>query len=131
MIPQASNEEIPSCFRQGLALFNEGRFFDAHEILEDAWRECDVDKPLRRHLQGMVQLAVAFHHQSRDNFVGARSVLERALKNLSGGEESFPDLDLGRLREELGEWRRFLADVSPRAVRPAAPRIVGCGFRRE
>ena len=89
-------------------LFNSGRFFDAHEVLEDAWREAPRHSPLRRHLQGMVQLAVAFHHQSKGNHVGARSVLERAVRNISGADISFPDLDLDRLRAELEIWQRYL-----------------------
>ena len=94
---------------RGLALFNSSRFFDAHEVLEDAWREAPHHSPLRRHLQGMVQLAVAFHHQSKGNHVGARSVLERAVRNISGADGSFPDLDLDRLRAQLEIWQRYLA----------------------
>lgn len=96
--------------QNGLALFNAGRFFDAHEVLEDAWREAPRHSPWRRHLQGMVQLAVAFHHESTGNHVGARSVLERATRNLNGADSSFPDLDLDRLRAELALWQRHLDD---------------------
>ena len=120
------NPEIRSPFRRGLVLFNSGHFFDAHEALEDAWRESTRGSPLRRHLQGMVQLAVAFHHQSRDNFTGARSVLDRALRNLGGAEDSFPDLDLDRLRADLADWQRYLADGAHRSLRPALPRIARC-----
>jgi predicted metal-dependent hydrolase len=107
----------------GLKLFNRGRFFDAHEVLEDVWRSLPRDQPARRHLQGLVQLAVAFHHQSTGNFVGARSVMERALRNLTGADRSFPELDLQRLREDLGIWRRYLDSASKtnaaaREVRP-------------
>jgi hypothetical protein len=101
-------QEAP--WRRGLALFNAGRFFDAHEVLEDLWREAPRNSRLRRHLQGLVQLAVAFHHQSKGNYVGARSVLERALRNLSGVEESFPELDMKRLRASLKPWREHLAE---------------------
>ena len=94
--------------QNGVVLFNAGRFFDAHEVLEDVWREAPRQSPLRRHLQGMVQLAVAFHHQSKGNQVGARSVLERAMRNISGADSSFPDLDLDRLRAELALWRQHL-----------------------
>jgi len=100
--------ESPDLTR-GLDLFNRSHFFDAHEALEDAWRESPRGVPLRRHLQGLVQLAVAFHHESRTNLVGARSVLERALRNLNGAEESFPSLDLARLRGDLADWQRHLA----------------------
>ncbi len=40
--------------------------------------------------------------------MGARSVLERALRNLDGADSSFPELDLDRLRIELAPWQRFL-----------------------
>src|ERR1700687_4512938 len=125
---------------RGLALFNSSRFFDAHEVLEDAWRESPQHSPLRKHLQGMVQLAVAFHHQSTGNLVGARSVLERALRNLQGGEASFPSLDFDLLRAELTPWRRFLhesrsldgkrsAGLDIRGEAPALPqsRVRGTG----
>jgi predicted metal-dependent hydrolase len=93
---------------RGIDLFNRAHFFDAHEVLEDVWRSVSRDQPLRRHLQGMVQLAVAFHHESTGNHIGARSVLERALRNLNGADPSFPDIDLERLRADLAPWRRYL-----------------------
>jgi predicted metal-dependent hydrolase len=99
-------------FNRGLGLFNRAHFFDAHEVLEDVWRALPRDissaRHLRLHVQGMVQLAVAFHHQSKGNHVGARSVLERAVRNISGADSSFPDLDLDRLRADLGLWRQHL-----------------------
>jgi len=97
-------------FNHGVDLFNRARFFDAHEALEDVWRSLPRDRPSRRHLQGMVQLAVAFHHESKGNPVGAHSVLKRAMRNLNSAGESFPDLDLDRLRAELELWRRYLDD---------------------
>ena len=94
---------------RGLALFNSGHFFEAHEALEDLWREAPADRPVRRHLQGLVQLAVAFHHQSTGNRIGARSVLGRALRNIEGAEQSFPEIDWDRLRGNLDQWREYLA----------------------
>jgi uncharacterized protein len=105
---------------RGIDLFNRAHFFDAHEVLEDVWRPLPRDRPLRRHLQGMVQLAVAFHHESTGNHVGARSVLERAMRNLNGADSSFPDLDLDRLRAELADWQKHLASAAPR---PKTPQI--------
>src|SRR5258708_31879446 len=58
----------------------------------------------------MVQLAVAFHHASTGNLVGARSVLKRALRNLNGADSSFPELDLDRLRSDLAPWQQYLDD---------------------
>jgi len=117
-----NNTEI----NRGVNLFNHAHFFDAHEVLEDVWRSIPRDdlhhRPSRRrlrphlrlHVQGMVQLAVAFHHESKGNLVGARSVLERALRNLKGADSSFPGLDLDALRADLADWQKHLAGAGPR-----------------
>jgi len=107
-----------SGMQHGLALFNSGHFFDAHEVLEDVWREAPRHSHRRRHLQGLVQLAVAFHHQSTGNLAGARSVLERALRNIEGAEESFPEVDWKRLRANLKPWREYLEEAGRK---PGAP----------
>jgi predicted metal-dependent hydrolase len=107
---------------RGIELFNSCQFFDAHEALEDVWRslaesesksidrlgDSEQNRFLRLHLQALIQIAVAFHHQSTGNTVGASSVLERALRNLRGAEHSFPHLDIGRLRAESGLWHQYL-----------------------
>ena len=99
-------------FFSGIALFNSGRFFEAHELLEDAWRSVPSDQQLKLHCQSIVQLAVAFHHQSTGNFVGAQSVLERALRNLSGAEMTFPELKIDELRSMLQPWQRYFSDIN-------------------
>lgn len=99
---------IPVRLGQALSLFNEGRFFDAHEALEDLWRDAPKNTPARRHLQGLVQLAVAFHHHSTGNCVGALSVLKRGLRNLDGANKSLPALNMSRLEIQLERWLEFL-----------------------
>jgi predicted metal-dependent hydrolase len=110
-------------WQHGLALFNSAHFFDAHEALEDVWREAPCHSHLRRHLQGLVQLAVAFHHQSTGNLVGARSVLERALRNVEGAEESLPEVDWKRLRASLRPWRKYLAEARRKPRVPSPPEL--------
>jgi uncharacterized protein len=133
-----------SQFSRGLDLFNDGQFFAAHEILEDLWRATPPEgtgdavsssDSLRRRMQGMVQLAVAFHHVSTGNLVGARSVLERALRNLHGSEASFPDLDLDQLRVELTRWQEYLDESTtsikePDESHPIAPALPKIMLRR-
>ena len=118
---------------RGVDLFNRACFFEAHEVLEDIWRSVGREEPGRRHWQGLVQLAVAFHHQSTGNFLGARSVMERALRNLHGGDETFPDLDLDRLRTDLTAWREFLNEAKVKTIKsrlgkrrttPQLPKII-------
>ena len=116
-------------FQKGLVLFNSARFFEAHEALEDVWRAAPRHTRLRRHLQGLVQLAVAFHHQSTGNQLGAGSVLERALRNLEGAEESLPNLDLKSLYVSLTPWRERLPGTHPsrQSSSPQAQHILARG----
>ncbi len=59
--------------RQAAALWNEHLFFEVHEVLEAVWKTAAGD--LRQALQGLIQIAVAFHHRAHGNIRGARSLL--------------------------------------------------------
>ena len=52
------------------------RWFDAHEALEDEWREAPAEE--RDFLQGLVHVTVAWHHASSGNQPGASRQLEKA-----------------------------------------------------
>ena len=103
---------------QAVSLFNDGTFFEAHEAWEDLWRV--AVPPEKQFLQGLIQLAVAFHHHSKGNLAGARSLLDRGYKNLSGYPDDFGGIELVQLRESVSRWRRALAEETPL---PPLPRI--------
>jgi predicted metal-dependent hydrolase len=87
----------------GLELFNRGAFFDAHEVLEDVWRE--APPPDRPFLQGVIQVAVALHHHGTGNREGARSVMARAAQNLAAYPAAYGGIDLAGLREAIARWQ--------------------------
>lgn len=105
-------------FCTGLELFNQGAFFEAHEVLEEVWRAAPKEE--KSTLQGLVQLAVAFHHYSTGNRIGACSLLEKARGNLSGGGQTAGGIDTVPLLESISNWRRALEDgLAP----PPLPRL--------
>ena len=87
--------------QQGISLFNRQLFFEAHEALEDAWRASAGDD--RLFLQGLTQAAVALHHHSVGNLVGAESVLARAIRNLAGYSGARHGIQVKELRDMLSE----------------------------
>ena len=105
-------------YRRGLELFNKGEFFDAHEVLEDVWRAAPAAE--KKFLQGLIQVAVGLHHYSRGNRVGARSLLARAHRNLSGYSAQHGGIDLAGLRTEVERWAGALEDGDSA---PKLPRI--------
>ncbi len=53
-------DAMHDALRSGALLFDGGEFFDAHEAWETRWRATDDDEE-RRGLQGLIQVAAAFH----------------------------------------------------------------------
>jgi predicted metal-dependent hydrolase len=102
----------------GIALFNQGKFFDAHEVLEDVWRAAPHEE--KKIWQGLVQVAVALHHYSTGNRVGMRSVLVRAMKNLGGHPRDFHGVHVSRLLKSLAQWLEAFDNNQPL---PSLPRI--------
>ena len=90
-------------YQRGIRLFNAREFYDAHEVWEDVWRESHGLE--KRFLQGLIQAAVALHHHSTGNVVGAGSLMERGLRNLAGCPAEFGGIAVGELIAALGEWR--------------------------
>jgi uncharacterized protein len=87
---------------EGIKLLNTGKFFEAHEVLEDVWRDAPFEE--KKYWQGLVQVAVALHHHSTGNMVGARSVMARAARNLGPCSREWHGIDIGELRRVLTEW---------------------------
>ena len=105
-------------YARGIELFNEQEFYDAHEIWEDVWRESIGHE--KKFLQGLIQAAVALHHHSTGNVVGACSLLERAGRNLAAYPEDFGGIQLNALILMLAAWRKALLAGSPN---PAFPKV--------
>lgn len=69
-------------FEAGIAAYERGDFFEAHEILEPAWMGTD-DIAERELLQGLIKLAAAFVHGVRGNPLGIARNLEGARERLA------------------------------------------------
>lgn len=66
-------------------LLDRGLAFNAHEVLEAAWKNGSADE--RMLWQGLAQLAVGITHVQRGNHTGAASLLRRAAGRLSADRE--------------------------------------------
>jgi len=96
--PCLSGEEARA-FREGVAQFNEGLFFECHDTLEDLW--AGLRGPSRDFFQGLIQVSVAFYHLSRGNEAGAESLLRRALRRFEAYPDRYFGFDLAAHRLEI------------------------------
>jgi predicted metal-dependent hydrolase len=93
-------------FKTGLEHIRAGRYFDAHEELEIAWRAAASDE--RDFYQGLVHVAVAWYQHGRGNRVGTERQLDKALRRLAAYEPSYRGVDVAALRAQLAELRETL-----------------------
>lgn len=84
-VPEEVVGSAREAWHKGIALFDEQRFFEAHEFFEYAWKADDVEDRDRPFLKGVTQLAVGCCHAQRENSQGALALLNRAVENLRAG----------------------------------------------
>ena len=90
---------MPDAYKAGLEHIRAGRFFEAHEELEIAWRAAVPEE--RDFYQGLVHVAVAWYQAGRGNTVGAQRQLEKALRRLEPYEPEHRGVDVADVRRQL------------------------------
>ncbi len=97
-------------FVEGIRLFNDGNFFEAHEVWEQEWK---ISKGTKRiFYQGIIQAAAALLHIQRGNYAGAVSVYLKAWAKLAPLPEVWMGIELGQFRSELRQYFAPLCNSS-------------------
>jgi uncharacterized protein len=115
---------MPPAFADGVALFNAGSFFEAHEAFEELLDDVEEDERWDL-LIALVQVAVGYHKWTSGH-PGAARMLGLGLEKLG----AFPDvtygIDVGALRARVAEDRGAAADslamTNPPRISLIAPR---------
>jgi len=79
--PVPSDDAIGRAIVRAAALWNEALFFEVHEVLEAVWQREAGER--RQALQGLIQIAVAWHHLAHGNPRGARTLLREGRARLA------------------------------------------------
>jgi len=105
---------LPEAAVHGLEHFNAGDYFEAHELLEAAWRA--EERSIRDLYRGVLQVAVTYYHIQHHNYAGAIKLIARLRKWL----EPFPDtcqgINLARLREDVDRVETELHRLGPERI---------------
>ena len=93
---------------RGLALIRSGQYFEAHEELEEEWRTAPAGD--RDFLQGLVHVAVAWHHGNRGNRPGCERQLAKAARRLSAYEPEHRGVDVAAVLAQVERVRARVAE---------------------
>jgi predicted metal-dependent hydrolase len=107
-------------FKDGVDLFNAGRFFECHEAWEQVWLRSP--EPEKTTIQGLIQAAVAILHMERGNRAGAASLGAKAMEKLARAPADFGGIDMDHLRGTLERFFAAALDTSG-LIPPNRPRI--------
>lgn len=113
--PDEVVSSIGEAMEKAVALFDAGRFFEAHEFFEYIWKHDDIPEGERDFWKGVTQVAVGCAHTQRGNATGALTLLERAAGYLAG----YPVVHNGIDRNALvGIAARVAEQVRSRGASP-------------
>ena len=91
---------------EAIRLFNDRYFFEAHEVLEELWKQEHGES--RLFLQGLIQLCAAFHHVQNGNLVGAITLLERGAEKMRRYRPGYLGIDTASLLPHVDAVRASL-----------------------
>ena len=113
-IDKACEQNISEFAREGLIAFNDGDYFLAHELLEDAWNEDGSDA--RDLYKGILQVGVAYLQIERGNFRGAVKMFLRARQWLSPLPDICRGINIRQLRNDAAIAHEALLAIGPEHI---------------
>lgn len=88
-------------FIEGLRLFNEGQYFEAHEEIEDLWLETPSEDPHRDLYKGVIQAAASLYQLGRGILSGAVGLHLTSVRLLSRYQPSTFGLNVEKLIHDM------------------------------
>ncbi len=101
---------MEAAYKRGVEAIRAGRYFEAHEELEDAWREAPSEE--RDFFQGLVHVAVAWYQAGRGRPVATASQLEKAARRLGPFAPEHRGVDVDSVLSQVEAARTRVAEGS-------------------
>ena len=133
MIERFRGREFEPQYFAFFECFNQGLFFEAHEVLEELWLPRRT-QPNGLFYKGLIQLAGAFVHLQKGRSGPAAALLKLANANLERYGPIHERLDVKGVLEMIRHWQRQLEEGLPKVNPldlPGHPKISLCALRKE
>ena len=98
-------------YLDGIQLFNEHEFFEAHEVWEDIWHMAYGLK--HDFYQGLIQCAVALEHYRRSNPRGVLSLYQSYRPKFKNVPPMFMGLDVKQFLKDMHEVLSPVVEANP------------------
>ena len=88
-------------FKKGLELFDQGKYFECHDVIEELWLETDPKDPNRDLYKGVIQAAAAIYQFDRGILSGAKALYETSSGYLEKYNSNALGVDVERIIEVM------------------------------
>ncbi|HXG48995.1 MAG TPA: DUF309 domain-containing protein [Methylomirabilota bacterium] len=103
LIQSFEGQPWPAHYLGYFACFNEGLFYEAHDVLEELWL-AERGGPRDGFYKGLIQFAGAFVHLQKGRLRPAAALFRLSQSYLGRYPDRFDGLDLARVRSLADEW---------------------------
>ena len=100
---------------EGVRLFNAREFWKSHEAWETIWLVAESE--VREFLQGLIQVAAAYHHMQRGTYRGGVRLFDSGLQRLSRFPENYCEIDRHAVVEAAQKHRARFAENASEPLR--------------
>ena len=100
---QFSGDGVDPRYAGYFALFNQQKFYEAHDILEDLWLP-DRHGPNGNFYKGLIQLAGAFVHLQKNRLRPSAALFKLAQANLGKYPALHEKLNLAAVQQLIAGW---------------------------
>lgn len=114
--------ELPPKVVEGILLFNQGRYFEAHEALEDAWRA--ENGRIRDLYRAILQIGLGYYQILRLNYRGAVKMFRRCERWLAPFPDRCQGIDLQDLRQNYAQVEAMLLSLGPEHIHEFPQRLI-------
>jgi len=102
--------------------FNQRRFFEAHEVLEQLWLQ-QRKGPRDLFYKGLIQLAGAFVHLQKGRGGPAMALLRLARANLAQYPAVYDRLEVTAVCRHIDDWLHYVEALDGQALRFCADQV--------
>lgn len=99
---------------KGLETFNHGRYFEAHEFLEEAWNA--DSSPGRELYRAILQIAVAYLQIERQNYNGTLKMFMRVRQWIDPLPGQCRGVNIEQLRQDAEQVRQAVLSLGPERI---------------
>lgn len=106
-LDNACQQPLPQLAQEGIHLFNDHEFWEAHEVLEKAWVEAQ-GQPVGEVYRAILQVGVAYYQIQRGNYKGALKMFLRSVQWLDPLPARCQGINIAQFKQDAANSRAAL-----------------------